>query len=76
MILTQFKEGYKCIAICYNCETLVDSTLKYRDMKSLWGFINILATVCNDCDKVIGILAQETEKIKKVKQEYYGREET
>lgn len=75
--MTPFKEGEKQIAICYNCEILVDSTFKYRDMKSLWGSVNILVSICDTCDKVIGILAQSTEKIKKVRQTYYAqRKET
>lgn len=78
MKLNQFKEGDKCIAICYNCKILVDTTFLFKDIpceNERW-FVSILVAECAICSKTITIPNQSTKEIKKARMTYYGRKET
>lgn len=61
------KEGDKSKGICENCKGVVETTFKYRDVpfSDDSGVVkNLLANVCDTCDEVVSIPAQETPKIK------------
>ena len=64
-------EGEKSIAICPNCKIIVTTTFTTRDVTAHtadWGRVlvkNVLVSVCDRCEHVIGIPQQSTPAIKK-----------
>ena len=63
--LTVYKEGEKSRAICSFCEELTSTTFRNRDVpiRGKPITVNILAGVCDTCDKVIAVPQQEVPKI-------------
>ena len=61
----EYKEGDESKAICDNCEKMVSTTFKNREIKinSISNQVSLLVGVCNDCDKTVSIPHQEVKKI-------------
>jgi hypothetical protein len=65
-----FTPGDKSRAICPHCAKLVTTTFSYRDVPfddNAGTAQNILAAVCDECNKVVAIPAQSTPAIKKAR---------
>lgn len=61
--------GDKGQAICETCKNIVSTTYKVRDVPLSESKIivpNLLVGICDICDHVVSIPAQNTEKIKKI----------
>lgn len=65
--MTPFKEGDKSKALCEECG-LVDTTFKHRTVLVSDHPIPMLAGVCDKCNIVVSIPAQETPNIQAVLQ--------
>lgn len=69
--MTSLNVGDKGQAICEDCEKLVETTYQIRDIPLSDSRIivpNLLVGVCNSCDKTVSIPAQNTAKIKEVRE--------
>lgn len=65
---TDYKEGDVSKAICSNCESIVTTTFKYRDVPLSDGrgvVENILVSECDHCYQVVATPPQSTPAIKK-----------
>lgn len=64
--------GDKGQAICETCETIVSTTYTVRDIilsESKIVVPNLLVGVCDKCNHTVSIPAQNTEEIKKIREE-------
>ncbi|MCP3429720.1 hypothetical protein [Opacimonas viscosa] len=71
--MNKYKEGESTKAICENCKALVNARYKVRDVPFSDGrgtVKDILAIVCGNCERVIGIPHQSTPAIKKAFEKY------
>ncbi|OLL29415.1 hypothetical protein BTH42_22950 [Burkholderia sp. SRS-W-2-2016] len=66
-----YEEGEKSNAICSHCKQLVGTTFRRRDVPFSDGrgeVKNILAAVCDVCDRVVAVPAQSTPAIREARQ--------
>src|ERR1044072_1742856 len=71
MKMKLYEEGDKSRAICSHCKQLVSTTFARRDVPFSDGkgeVKNILAAVCNVCDRVVAVPAQSTPAIREARQ--------
>lgn len=66
--MKQYKEGDKSKAICSSCRTQVSTTFKMRHVpfSEIEGSVLVLASVCDQCDLVVGIPQQSVKRIKRL----------
>ncbi|EEA03783.1 conserved hypothetical protein [Burkholderia sp. H160] len=71
MKMKLYEEGEKSNAICSHCKQLVRTTFQRRDVPFSDGkgkVKNILAAVCDVCDRVVAVPAQSTPAIREARQ--------
>ncbi|NML32115.1 hypothetical protein [Paraburkholderia antibiotica] len=71
MKMKLYEEGEKSKAICAHCRQLVSTTFLRRDVPFSDGkgtVKNILAAVCDVCDRVVAVPAQSTPAIREARQ--------
>lgn len=65
-----YKAGEKSRAICDDCGSLVSTTFAYRDVPFDDGkgmVKGVLASVCDECDRVVALPAQSTPAIRRAR---------
>jgi len=63
-----YQEGEKLKAMCEGCRDLVQATFAYRDVpfENGPGIVkNVLAAVCDECDRVVALPAQATPAVRR-----------
>jgi hypothetical protein len=71
MKMKLYEEGDKSSAICSHCKQLVSTTFQRRDVPFSDGkgeVKNILAAVCDVCDRVVAVPAQSAPAIREARQ--------
>lgn len=66
--MVKVKEGDKSKAVCNDCAAMVSTTFKVRGVPFSDGsgtVENILAGICDQCDRVVSIPNQSAQNIKK-----------